>query len=448
MVSASFNCQNLSIVFLIQFVIIYMNKCFGGDIMKERHILCIDLKSFFASVECIDRGLDPFQVPLVVANPHQGNGAITLAVTPFLKKQGIKGRTRLYDIPKSISYQIVPPRMNLYVQKSKEVVEIYLDFVASEDLHVYSIDECFLDITDYLTMYGKCDEEIAEMILKTIEEKTGLTANCGIGPNMLLAKVAMDLDAKRYKNGIVKWTYEDVPKKLWNITPLSKMWGIGPRMEKNLNILGIYSIGDLAHYDIHRLKNKYGVMGEELWNHANGIDEACIQDFKKPPKEKSFSHSQVLFKDYNEVSGKLILREMIEVLCARLRKNHMEGSVVGMGVTYSKTIGGGFYHHMRLDTPTDCESVILRACELLFDRYYEELPIRKISISIGHLTEKVGVQLSIFEDYETKKKEDQFHKALDEVNLKYGKNSILKASSLMPDSTAKERNQKIGGHSS
>jgi len=414
---------------------------------QMRHILCIDLKSFFASVECIQRGLDPFQVPLVVANPNQGKGAITLAVTPFLKQQGIKGRTRLYEIPKNISYQIVKPRMSLYLQKSKEVVSIYLDFVAQEDLHVYSIDECFLDVTNYLKMYRQTDEELAETILKTIEQKTGLTANCGIGPNLLLAKIAMDLDAKKYKNGIAKWTMDDISSKLWTITPLSKMWGIGPRMERNLNRLGIYTIGDLAHFDVNRLKDKFGIMGQELWNHANGIDTSRIQDFRIPPRDKSFSHSQVLFKDYNETNGKMILREMIDVVCMRLRSHHMEGSVIGLGIHYSKTIGGGFYHTMKLDSPTDQGDVFMKCCEIIFDRYYEELPIRKISVSIGHLSPKVGVQLNIFEDFESKQKDEKLNETLDEVKSKYGKNSLLKAANLLPDSTAIERNQKIGGHS-
>lgn len=413
----------------------------------ERHILCIDLKSFFASCECIDRGLNPFEVPLVVANPNQGNGAITLAVTPYLKKLGVKGRTRLYEIPKSISYQIVKPRMSLYIQKSEEVVSIYLDFIAAEDLHIYSIDECFLDVTNYLKMYHMTDDELAETILSTIEAKTGLTANCGIGPNLLLAKVAMDIDAKKYKNGIAKWTFEDVSKKLWPITPLSKMWGIGSRMERNLNLLGIYSVGDLAAFPVPILKEKYGIMGEELWNHANGIDTSKIQDFKIQPKDKSIHHSQVLFKDYNEGNGKLILLEMVEVICRRLRISHQEGSIIGLGITYSKTIGGGFYHHMKLDSPTDDEKIIMKTCEIIFDRYYEELPIRKISISVGKLIPKVGLQLNIFENYENKKKEEQFHNALDEVTEKFGKNSLLKASSLLPDSTIQERNKKIGGHS-
>ena len=155
----------------------------------HRHFLCIDLKSFFASCECLERNLNPFTYPLVVANPNQGNGAITLAVTPYLKTLGVPSRGRLYEIPKNIKYTIAKPRMNLYLAKSREVVEIYLKYVAKEDLHIYSIDECFLDVTDYLKLYQKTDEELALTILKDIKESTGLYATCGIGPNMLLAKL-------------------------------------------------------------------------------------------------------------------------------------------------------------------------------------------------------------------------------------------------------------------
>ena len=417
-----------------------------NDMYVKRNIMCIDLKSFFASCECVERGLDPFKVPLVVANKKQGNGAITLAVTPALKKQGIPGRVRLYDIPKNIKYEIVPPRMKLYIEKSKQVVGIYLDYVAPEDLHIYSIDECFLDVTDYLKLYKKTDYELAEEILKTVEEKTGLTATCGIGPNLLLAKVAMDTEAKKYKNGIAKWTYDDVPEKLWSITPLSKMWGIGPRMEKKLNILNIYTIGELAHYDKNILKDKFGVMGQELWNHANGIDLSKISDFKVTPKDKSYSHSQVLFKDYDGNNVKLIIAEMVDVICARLRASNKESRVIGFGIGYSKDVDGGFYHSIKLETPTDSPREITNICFLIFDRYYNNLPIRKVSISCGSLTKKEGVQLNLFEQIENKKEEVKVNTAIDEIKSKFGKNSIVKASSLLPDSTAIARNEKIGGH--
>lgn len=415
--------------------------------MIHRNIICIDLKSFFASCECIERHLDPFKVPLVVTNPKQGNGAMTLAITPFLKAQGVKSRGRLYEIPKNIKYTIVPPRMSLYIEKSSAVVGVYLDYFSKDDIHVYSIDECFIDVTNYLKLYKKNDYELAQMLLNEVYKRTGLTATCGIGPNMLLAKIAMDTEAKKYKNGIAKWTYDDIPDKLWTITPLSKVWGIGPRMELRLNNLGIKSIGDLAHYDLNKLKHLFGIMGEELYNHANGIDDSIISDWKVPPKEHSISHSQILFKDYNGNNIRLIMDEMIDVTLRRLRKSNKEALCVGFGIGYSKSIGGGFYHNMKLDVPTDEHKVVLDICNIIFDRYYDNSPIRKVTISLGSLRDKTSTQLNIFEDISTKELEDNYNNTIDNIKDKFGKNSILKASSLLSDSTIKERNKKIGGHS-
>lgn len=413
--------------------------------MNKRNILCIDLKSFFASVECVKRNLDPFKINLVVANPNQGKGAITLAVTPHLKSLGIKSRGRLYEIPNNIQYIIASPHMSTYIEYSKKVVNIYLDFVAEEDLHVYSIDECFLDLTNYLKMYNKTDYEIAVEILNTIYKKTGLTATCGIGPNMLLAKIAMDTEAKKYKNGIAKWTYDDVKTKLWSITPLSKMWSIGLRMEKRLNNLGLYTVGDIAKYDKLKLKDKFGVIGEELWLHANGIDNSVISDWKEAPKDLSYSHSQVLFKDYNDNNIKLIIEEMIEVITRRLRENHKQAGLIGLNIGYSKNVGGGFYHCIKT-IPTKSSKEILKICLNIFDRYYTDLPIRRVSIVAGKLTDDNSFQLNLFDDYNKVIEDDKLNDAIDEVKNKYGKNSILKASSLLSDSTAIERNKKIGGH--
>lgn len=414
---------------------------------EERHIICIDLKSFFASCECLVKGVDPFTYPLVVANPTQGNGAITLAVTPYLKTLGVKSRGRLYEINPKIKYEIARPQMGLYLKKSKEVVSVYLDYISSDDLHVYSIDECFLDVTHYLKLYNKTDYELAIDILNKVKEKTGLTATCGIGPNMLLAKVAMDIEAKHNADCIAKWTKDDIKTKLWSIEPLSKMWGIGPRMEKRLNILGIKSIKDLALYDKNVLKDKFGIMGLELWNHANGIDLSVINDYKTVSKDKSYSHSQVLFKDYNDENIKIIIREMIEVLCARMRKNHKECMGISFGISYSKNVGGGFYHSIKLPVPTDNIKEIYNECIFMLDRYYEFLPIRKVSIALTGLIPKVGVQLNLFEKLEDITKEDNLNNTIDEIKDRFGKNSLLKASSLLEDSTAIERNKKIGGHS-
>ena len=414
--------------------------------MENRNFLCIDLKSFFASCECIERGLDPFNTPLVVANTNQGKGAITLAVTPYLKSKGVKGRTRLYEIPENIKYKIVNPRMKLYLEKSKEVVSIYLDYVAKEDLHIYSIDECFIDVTNYLKLYKKTDYELALDILKDVYIKTGLTATCGIGPNMLLAKVSMDIEAKHMPNCIAKWDYSDIETKLWNISPLSKMWGIGTRLEIRLNNLGIFSIKDLALYDKNKLHDKFGIIGLELWNHANGIDTSKISDFASLTKEKSFSHSQVLFKDYFLENTKLIIEEMASVLGSRLRANNYETSCIGLGIGYSKIINDGFFHHLKLEVPTNDDNVIKDICLMIFQRYYNNSPIRKVSISCSKLEKSKGLQLNLFEDYETMHQKEILNKTLDNVKTKFGKNSILKASSLLEDSTIKERNKKIGGH--
>ncbi len=417
------------------------------ELYLNRNILSIDLKSFFASVECVLRGLDPFKIPLVVANPQQGGGAITLAVTPFLKKKGVPSRGRIYQIPKNIKYIIVPPRMAEYIKYSEKVIDVYLDYVAKEDLFVYSIDECFLDVTEYLKLYKKTDYELAFEILHEITKRTGLTATCGIGPNILLAKIAMDNEAKKYKDGIAKWTYDDVKDKLWQITPLSKMWGIGSRMEKRLNNLGIQSVGDLALYDKNKLRDKFGVIGQELWEHANGIDLSLIKDMNNyKPNDKSYSNSQVLFKDYTGNNIGIIIKEMVDVVCKRLRSSNKQGLVIGLAIGYSKVYGGGFYHVMKLDNPTDSSKTILNVCELLFDRYYGGQPIRKVGVSVGVLVDKKNIQLDLFDSLEEVELQEKKDKMVDLITNKFGKNSLVRASALLDDSTIMERNKKIGGH--
>ena len=217
-------------------------------------------------------------------------------------------------------------------------------------------------------------------------------------------------------------------------------------MEANLNKMGIYSMYDLAHYDRHKLKQRFGVIGLELWNHANGIDLSRIGDMGKI-EDKSYSHSQVLFKDYNGNNIKIIIREMVEVIAIRLHKNHKTTSVIGLGIGYSKSVGGGFFHQIKLNNPTDVEQAILANCLMIFDKFYEGLPIRKVTISCGELKDKTGVQLNIFDEVEKIKEQEQINQTILDIKDKYGKNALLKASSLLPDSTIYERNKKIGGHS-
>jgi DNA polymerase V len=416
--------------------------------MIRRNIIAIDLKSFFASCECVERGLDPFKVNLVVANPNQGNGAITLAVTPALKKLGVKGRSRLYEIPKNIKYQIVPPHMKLYLEKSRAVVNILLDYVDEKDLHVYSVDESFLDVTNYLKMYKKSDYELAQDIMKRIYNELHLTTTCGIGPNILLAKVAMDIEAKHVKDNIAIWTYDDIKTKLWSITPLSKMWGIGHNMERHLNELGLYSIGDIAKYDRNKLKKKFGIIGEELWYHTNGIDTTLVSEAnKEEAQEKSISRSQILYKDYYGYNIPIILYETITILARELRTTKKRTSLIGLTIRYNKNIGGGFHHSMKIDDNTDDENKLYKYIMYMFDRYYKNnMPIRMIGISLGKLTDNNQYQISIFEDFDKIIENKNIGSAIDKIKNKFGNNSILKATSLLSDSTIKERNSKIGGH--
>lgn len=412
--------------------------------MNERNILCIDLKSFFASVECVERNLDPFTTPLIVADPSRKGGAITLAVTPYMKTLGVPSRGRVFEIPKNIKYITAPPRMSLYVKKSKEVINCFLDFISKEDMHVYSIDEAFLDVTDYLKLYKMDDVTLAKTIMARIKEKTGLTSTCGIGPNLLLAKVALDIESKHSPDFIAKWTYEDVKTKLWNITPLDEMWGIGSKTMKKLNDLGIYKVGDINKYSKDFYKKRFGVLGEELYLHANGIDNSNIKDDKYEIKNKSYGLSQILYKDYTPEEAILIIKEMCETICKRLRNNKKVCGVVGFDIGYSRSVGGGFYHSKKLSESTDNENVIFSVCKSIYDSYIEEEPIRKVSISLGKITDNNYVQLNLFE--EVNETINEIPIVVDEINKKFGDNAILKASSLLNYSTIKMRNKKMGGH--
>ena len=288
--------------------------------------------------------------------------------------------------------------------------------------------------------------ELAEEILKKVEKETGLTANCGIGPNMLLAKIAMDTEAKKYKNGIAKWTEKDIKEKLWKISPLSDMWGIGPAMEKKLNTLGMYTIGDVANHSKEDLKKRFGVMGVELWRSCNGLDDAVISDLKVAPKEKSFSHSQMLHKDYFKANIGILVEEMVEVVCARLRASNYDCQLIGFGLGYNKYVTGGFYHSRKLDAPTRNPKEILKVCNQMIEDYYDGSAIRKISISLGKLSTNESHQLNLFSDFEKEMKDEKLNRSIDFVKNKFGKNSLVKATALLEDSTIMERNKKIGGH--
>ncbi len=413
----------------------------------HRNILCIDLKSFYASVECAVLGLDPFETPLVVADASRGGGSIVLAVTPYLKRLGMPSRCRIHELPDDIPIIFQKPRMQLYLEYSAKIIEIYLKFISEDDLYIYSVDEAFLDVTEYLTYYKKTDLELAKEILETIYRETKLFATCGIGPNMLMAKLALDIESKKAPDFIAKWTYDDIPTKLWPVTPLSEMWGIGYHMEFNLNRLGLQTIGDIAHYDVKMLKRIYGVLGEELYYHTHGIDMSLIQAKSNiRTVSKSYGSGQTLFHDYFPPDIFQIIIEMVDDVTRRLRLAKKIAKTVHLGIGYSKETGGGFSRQITLDQPTANASVIYETCLFLFHQYYGNEPIRRVHISVTGLMENHIYQFSIFEDAEQIIREQKLHQAVDEIKFRYGRNSINRASSEFESSTIKARNKMIGGH--
>ena len=412
--------------------------------MEKRIIAVIDLKAFYSYVECLDRGLDPWKTPLVVADKDRGTNTIVLSVTPYLKKFGIPSRCRIKELPKKFKYIYAVPRMERYLEKSADVVSILYHFVSEEDVHVYSIDEAFVDLTTYLDYYKKNPLQMVTTIINQIKEETGLQATAGIGDNFFLAKAALDIYAKKEKNGIARITSKEIKEKLWPITPLSKVWSIGNRTEAKLNALGIFTVKDIATSDIDFLKSKFGVMGEQLWRHANGLDEADIHE-KYEPKEKSLSLGQVLFRDYNKDEAITIIREMVDDLSSRLRSQEKMAHVVGLFIGYSKN-KGGFARRSTLLFGTDDSDVLLEAVLELYKKHVIDLPIRNISISFGGLSDASYQQLNLFEDANEQNERRNLQKALDLLHSKYGKNSVLRASALLEESTVKERNEFIGGH--
>jgi DNA polymerase V len=413
----------------------------------NKTILCIDLKSFYASVECVLRGLDPFKTPLVVADKSRGGGSIVLAVSPYLKSLGVPSRCRIFELPEDLNIIYAKPQMQTYLEYSASVIGVYLDFISEADLYVYSIDEAFLDLTSYLAYYKKTDIELAEEILNTITSKLGLTATCGIGPNMLMSKLSMDIEAKRNPNNIAKWNYDDIKDHLWPVTPLSKMWGIGHRMESHLNKLGLFTIGDIANYPKEKLKRRFGVLGEELWYHTHGIDLSEIKDkYKLRTKPKSFGSGQVLFRDYNETEIMTIILEMVDDVTRRLRIAKKRAQTINLSIGYTKSVGGGFSRQVTLEQPTSSESTIYQTCLDLFDMYYEGFPIRTVGVHLSKLTDNKVYQYSLFEDADKLEKEYQLHMTMDKIKHKFGKNSVIRLSSEQEHATAKQRNKQIGGH--
>lgn len=410
-------------------------------------ILCIDLKSFYASVECVLRGLDPYTTNLVVADESRGPGSVVLAVTPHLKKQGVKSRCRVFELPKDIDIIYAKPRMKKYIEFSTKVYEVYLKYVSKEDIHIYSIDEAFLDLTSYLNYYHKPIYEIARSIIDDIYKVTKITATCGIGDNMFLAKVALDCLAKKEPEGISYLNQEIFFQKIWDIKPITNIWGIGSGIEKRLNRMNIFTLRDIASTKVERLEKEFGVIGRELYEHAHGIDNSIVCEIKNfVPASKSIGTGQVLFRDYNFKELDVIILETVDEIATELVMRKLNCQLIGLSITYSKHVGGGFSRQRTLEAPTNSRKVLLESFRKLYQDFIEDYPIRKIQMRVGKLSNEEFLQPSLFDNSEKLIKERQLYEAIGDIKQRYGKNAVNLAASLTEGATKISRNKLIGGH--
>ncbi len=476
--------------------------------MNERSYIAIDLKSFYASVECVERGLDPLSARLVVADSDRTEKTICLAVSPALKAYGIPGRARLFEVEakakeKDISYIVAKPRMALYMEYSTRIYDIYLGFVAPEDIFAYSVDEVFIDATSYLKINNITPHEFARRMISEVLRNTGITATAGIGTNLYLAKVAMDIVAKHIKEDADGVRIAELDEKsyrttLWDHSPITDFWRVGKGYASRLATKGIHTMGDIArcsigsvddYYNEDLLYDLFGVNAELLIDHAWGYEPCTISDIKAyKPENNSLTQGQVLQSPYDKEKGRIIVREMAELLSLDMVAKRLVCDQIALTVGYDienlkdPSISSGYkgeivsdYYGRRvpksahgsanLSSPGASTEEITAAALEIYDRTVNKnLLIRRLYIMAFHVVpeEKAGgfetyEQLDLFtyqereneeksDEKEKRDREKKLQEAMIDIKSKYGKNAILKGTSLQEGATMKDRNRQIGGH--
>lgn len=415
-------------------------------------IICIDLKSFYASVECVERGLDPFKTNLVVVDPTRSKSTICLAITPAMKALGIRNRCRIHEIPENIEYITAMPRIQLYIDYSAKIYGIYLRYVSKEDIHVYSVDECFIDVTNYLSLYHLSEKEMALELMKAVMDETGITATAGVGTNLYLAKIAMDIVAKHVDDHIGILDEFSYREQLWNHTPLNDFWRIGSRTEKKLAGYGIHTMGDIAMASLTSedwLYKMFGIDAELLIDHAWGYETCRMRDIKNyHSEEHSLSNGQVLMRNYTFEEAEVIVREMTDNLVLDLFEKGMVTNSVTLWIAYDHR-----YEHeaskgtVKLSKPTNSSHKIIEAVEELYQKITDRhTGIRRLDVCANRIAPESYIQYSLFDDPIQTDKERHLQEAVLSVKQRYGKNAIMRGSNLLECSTYRERNNQIGGH--
>lgn len=408
---------------------------------------CIDLKSFYASVECVERGLDPFTTSLVVADNTRGRGAICLAITPYLKKLGLKNRCRLYEIPQQLPCIIAKPRMRYYMEYAARIYGIYLRYLAKEDIHVYSIDEAFMDFTPYLRLYHKEPKELAQQLMEAVFQETGISATAGIGTNLFLAKVALDIMAKKAADGIGILDEDLFKEKLWHHQPLTDIWNIGRGIAKRLAKYGVYDLYGITRLDPRLIYKEFGANGQFLLDHAYGREPCTIADILAyVPKGHSIFNGQMLFEDYDYPRGRIVLQEMVEASTLELVNKALVTGKISLSLGYSQEYGGRSSGSHKLGRPTDAASILVSEFLKLYDQLMDRArPLRRLSIGLEGLSPKERQQLELFPDHKLLR-EGRLTETILSLQQRFGKNSLLKGLSYQQGATGRLRNTLIGGH--
>lgn len=465
---------------------------------RERSYICIDLKTFYASVECADRGRDPFTTNLVVADPDRGPSTICLAVSPAMKSLGVRNRCRVFDIPRDIDYIMARPRMRHYMEVSAQIYGIYLEYISPEDIHVYSIDECFIDATPYLALYRTDARSLAKRLMDAVRERTGICATAGIGPNLFLAKVALDITAKHVADGIGELDEESFRRKIWPHRPITDIWGIGPGIAARLARYNVYDLMGVAALREDILYRELGVNAEYLIDHAHGREPCTIaQIHAYKPAATSAVNGQVLSRDYGYEEARTVMREMVDASALDLVDRGVVASQISLYVGYGRGAapnprvpqgcidparhsavddtaligrrGGGAgaiqlftgehgtravsrrYDHAGGQRRLSERTNSFRRLMPLFDGLFAETvdpsrAIRRVQIGFGDLVPEELSSYTLFTDVEAEEEERRLQRAVLAVKEKYGKNSLLKGTSYKQGATGRERNEQVGGH--
>ena len=441
--------------------------------------LCIDLKCFYASVECVDRGEDPFEHRLVVADPKRGEKTICLAVSPAMKAAGVRNRCRVFEIPRGITYEMARPRMRRYMEVSAGIYASYLRYFSPEDIHVYSVDEVFIDVGPYLALYGKTARELAAELIEMVRRETGVCATAGVGTNLFLAKVALDVAAKHARDNIGELDEERYKCLVWPHQPITDIWGIGPGIARRLEAMGARCMGEVALLPERALYEEFGINAELLIDHAWGIEPCTMAEIHAyRPQARSVCSGQVLMRDYAFEEARVVLREMVDALALDLVERGLAGNHVSLFVGYARERGPleelgersssempaetftgehgtrvvgrhgeGASASRGIGAATNSRETLTAAFLSLFSEIVDpNRGVRRLNLAVGGLVPEELAELTLFSSPEAEAAEHRLAEATIAVKRRFGKNALVRGISWRPGATARERNRQVGGH--